>query len=465
MSRAIPLPESPALDAEDEEEDDDQLIAEEIRENLPSWLSSLVFHLAMVLMLALFTVAGNGSLGGGGIGMDVTTGGGDPLGSPDGELETALELPSELTGPQTADTAVPAAAFTDTPTDVADIELVDVQNVAAAASSGSGSLGGGEAALGQPGGSHGGAGGGDDGGDGMIGRFPITTGVFGVVSEGTRFMYVFDHSDSMNSTFSYQSEGKTVFSITPLAAAKAELLRSLNDLDERQQFGMLFYNHDIWPFNPTNTNFNNNASNLKLIPANAKNREIATEFVNNVYGSGQTNHMPALEIAIRLRPDVIFLMTDGEEKDDPSRDQLKRLRNLNKGHAKINVVQFCYQARSGGTLVQLANENGGKHIFMTIAQLGPGMNNATDAPKFDSARKGPPKGKSKKKPAPRDADVSADTPEDSTPEAPAPADLDSSDSPTTAADMTPVGADPAMDLATPDPAVAPPADSDPPAAP
>jgi hypothetical protein len=455
MSRAIPLPESPALDAEDEEEDDDQLIAEEIRENLPSWLSSLVFHLAMVLLLALFTVAGNGSLGGGGIGMDVTTGGGDPLGSPDGELETALELPSELTGPQTADTAVPAAAFADTPTDVADIELVDVQNVAAAASSGSGSLGGGEAALGQPGGSHGGAGGGDDGGDGMIGRFPITTGVFGVVSEGTRFMYVFDHSDSMNSTFSYQSEGKTVFSITPLAAAKAELLRSLNDLDERQQFGMLFYNHDIWPFNPTNTNFNNNASNLKLIPANAKNREIATEFVNNVYGSGQTNHMPALEIAIRLRPDVIFLMTDGEEKDDPSRDQLKRLRNLNKGHAKINVVQFCYQARSGGTLVQLANENGGKHIFMTIAQLGPGMNGATDAPKFDAAKKGPSKGRpSRKKPAPSAAEDSTDAPED-----PEPADSDS-DSPSITADLTPVGADPTMD-----PAAAEPPGSDPPAAP
>jgi hypothetical protein len=467
MSRAIPLPESRTLDTLDEE-DDDQIIAEEIRQNLPSWLTSLVFHLVLVLLLALFTVAGNSSLGGGGIGLDVTTGGGDPLGSADGELEAALELPSALTMPQTTET-VPAAEFTETLTDVADIALVDVQNVAAASA-------GGEAVLGQPGGSGDGVGGSDEGGDGMVGRFPITTGVFGNVAEGTRFVYVFDHSDSMNSTFSYQSEGKTVFSITPLAAAKAELLRSLGDLDERQQFHMVFYNQDVWPFDPNNLGYTSNPSHGKLIPANAKNRDLATRFVNDMYGSGQTNHMPALEIAIRLKPDVIFLMTDGEEKDDPSRDQLKRLRNLNKKHAKINVVQFCYQARSGGTLVQLANENGGKHIFMTIAQLGPGMNGATDAPKFDSARKGSPKGKSKKKPAPSAADDSTGAPTDADPAdadpaGPAPSDLDSTDSPITAAEFTPVDTTPAdttpADTTPADtaPADTAPADSDPSAEP
>lgn len=369
MSRAIPLPESPTLDELDEE-DDNQVVAEEIRQNLPSWLTSLVFHLALVLLLALFTVAGKGSLGNSGIALDVTTGGGDPLGAEDGALEAALELPSELASAQTTEALAPAE-FAQEIEQMSQIDLVDVQNVGPTSAAN---------LLGQGGGSDGGAGGGDDGGDGTIGRFPITTGVFGIVSEGTRFIYVFDHSESMNSTFSYQTEGETVFSITPLVAAKAELLRSLNELDEKQQFHMLFYNQDVQPFN-----------NNKLIPANAKNREAATQFINNIYGAGQTNHMPALEVAIRLKPDVIFLMTDGEEKDDPSRDQLKRLRNLNKGHTKINVVQFCYEARSTGTLVQLANENGGKHIFMTMAQLGPGMAAAADAGKKLSTPSGPPR--------------------------------------------------------------------------
>ena len=32
-----------------------------------------------------------------------------------------------------------------------------------------------------------------------------------------------------------------------------------------------------------------------------------------------TQHVKPLEIALRMKPDVIFLLTDGEEKDDPSR--------------------------------------------------------------------------------------------------------------------------------------------------
>ncbi len=30
-----------------------------------------------------------------------------------------------------------------------------------------------------------------------------------------------------------------------------------------------------------------------------------------------------LEIAIRMKPDVIFLLTDGEEKDDPTPEDIK----------------------------------------------------------------------------------------------------------------------------------------------
>jgi hypothetical protein len=375
MSRAIPLPESRTLDELDEE-DDDQVIAEEIRQNLPSWLTSLVFHLALVLLLALFTVAGKGSLGNSGIALDVTTGGGDPLGAEDGSLEAALELPSELASAQTTEALAPAE-FAQEIEQMSQIDLVDVQNVGPTSAAN---------LLGQGDGSDGGAAGGDDGGEGTIGRFPITTGVFGIVSEGTRFIYVFDQSKSMESTFSYESEGKTVFSITPLIAAKAELVRSINDLDEQQQFHMLFYNHLVWPFSLEGANGKSN----KLIPANATNREAAIQCVNNVYGDGQTKHVPALEIAIRLKPDVIFLMTDGEKDDDPKPADLKLLRNLNKGHAKINVVQFCYEARSSGTLVQLANENGGKHIFITMAQLGPGMAAAADAGNKLSTPAGPP---------------------------------------------------------------------------
>ncbi|HTN76656.1 MAG TPA: hypothetical protein VL096_15465, partial [Pirellulaceae bacterium] len=57
------------------------------------------------------------------------------------------------------------------------------------------------------------------------------TGVFGVKGRGTKFVYVFDRSGSMSG-----------FGGRPLAAAKRELLASINDLDTVHQFQVIFYN-------------------------------------------------------------------------------------------------------------------------------------------------------------------------------------------------------------------------------
>ena len=62
--------------------------------------------------------------------------------------------------------------------------------------------------------------------------------------------------------------------------------------------------------------------------------------MNGVTADGGTNHLSALLAAIRLRPDVIFLLTDGEEKDDLNAEQLDRIDRQNGGGASINVIQF-----------------------------------------------------------------------------------------------------------------------------
>src|SRR5436190_256635 len=59
------------------------------------------------------------------------------------------------------------------------------------------------------------------------------TKIFGLVGQGTKFVYVFDRSGSMS-----EHGGK------PLRAAKAELTASLKDLDERHQFYIVFYNEE-----------------------------------------------------------------------------------------------------------------------------------------------------------------------------------------------------------------------------
>lgn len=365
MSRAISMLESDAGPAP-EEELDEQATGETVLEFLPSWLVSLVFHLVLVLLMALFTVAGNSGLGDAVL-LSVTSGGNDGPGDSD-LLAASLEMPSELESPQQLEAP---AEFAEIPTPVevpTDISLIDPTGLVAPTELTGLPNGTADSGMGGGTGTGEGRGTGSDKGD------FAQTGVFGLVDEGADFVYVFDRSQSMNSTFSYTSEGETVFSITPLIAAKAELVRSLHDLDTQNRFHIIFYNHESWLFDPGRN------SHRGLITATPDNRTRAERFIASVYGDGRTRHVPPLETAIRMRPDVIFLLTDGEEKDDPSPAELARLRKLNNGRTKINVVQFCFEMRSEGGLVTLAKENGGRHIFMNVSQLAPGLGGMAQVP-------------------------------------------------------------------------------------
>ena len=314
--------------------------AVQVADYLPSWLASLAVHLTLVLLLALLQVIGKGGLGDSAILLDCTSDG--PQGAEDDMLLAAsIEVPSELEADEELETTLPEvtdfAAATDT---ISKIELMT-------------------------------PGGGDKPTEGVdtkgAGAAPVQTAIFGLRGEGTDFVYVFDRSDSMNSTFSFASEGETIFSITPLEAAKAELLRSLKDLNPANRFHIVFYNHGTWLFDPGDSH------QRELLPATPENKRRASDFIASIYGYGRTRHVPPLEIALRMHPDVIFLLTDGEEKDDPSGAELGRLRRLNDGRTKINVIQFVYQPRTDGSLARLAEESGGRHVFMNIRQLAPSI--------------------------------------------------------------------------------------------
>jgi hypothetical protein len=329
---------------------------------LPAWLMSLVVHLSLVLVLALLHVVSSGSWHGGAL--MVEAGGTDGLGSEgEGLLAESLALPSELgLGKVDESGSQPVAGATEELIDAPALALSDV----ALGGLGLGGLLVGGAPTGDgAAGSEGAAGHGDG---------PAHTEVFGLAGEGRHFVYVFDRSESMNSVLSYTSEGATVFSVTPLEAAKAELLNSLKDLEGRHRFHIVFYNHEPWLFDP-------GQSTSRLVQATPENKRRAAAFVKSVYGQGNTNHLRPLEIALGMRPDVIFLLTDGEAKDDPTPRQLQQIRKLNGDRTRINVVQFCYGQRLDTSLVQLANDNGGKHLFIDISRLGPGARGMARMPR------------------------------------------------------------------------------------
>jgi hypothetical protein len=186
-------------------------------------------------------------------------------------------------------------------------------------------------------------------------RFPgrgsvpaVETQVFGVRGRGTRFVYVFDRSSSM--------EGG------PLIAAKRELIASLQSLQSVHQFQIIFYNQEprLMTLRGPSTG---------MVFGDEPGKRLAASFVGGIFADGATDHMQALNMALRMRPDVVFFLTDADEPQLRA-DDLQRVRQLNQG-TSINAIEFGLgpPKPSLNFLQQLAAENGGQHAYVDITRL------------------------------------------------------------------------------------------------
>lgn len=186
---------------------------------------------------------------------------------------------------------------------------------------------------------------------GMAGNAQTT--VFGARGTGTKFVYVFDRSSSMGG-----------FDGRPLAAAKAELVRSLNDLAPVHQFQIVFYNDRPSVFNPFSP------SPPTMLFATDENRQLGQQFANSITALGGTRHREALELALAMSPDVIFFLTDANEPE-LSADELANLRRRNRAEATINTIEFGVGPASGGEnfLGRLARQNHGQYVYVDITAL------------------------------------------------------------------------------------------------
>lgn len=175
------------------------------------------------------------------------------------------------------------------------------------------------------------------------------TSVFGAIGEGQRFVYVFDRSSSMSGP--------------ALNAAKRELNLSLTHLGDVHQFGIVFYNHNQTMYS------NSGGSGARMYFAKKENRILAERFVSSISAQGSTDHLPALKIALEMRPDVIFFLTDA---DDPvlTAAELQRVKSLNT-NTVINAIQFGYGPKQNfdNFLELLSTDSGGMYRYVDVTQL------------------------------------------------------------------------------------------------
>jgi von Willebrand factor type A domain len=173
--------------------------------------------------------------------------------------------------------------------------------------------------------------------------------VFGVQGVGTKFVYVFDRSSSM--------EG------LPLAAAKEQLIASINSLDAVHQFQIVFFNHQMRTFDAT-------GGGHRIAFATDRSKQLAAKFIGGITADGGTDRLAALRAAVAMQPDVIFFLTDA---DDPMPEsELAEVAKLNKrANATICTIQFGEgpAQKSDNFLAQLAHSTGGQYGYVDTTKL------------------------------------------------------------------------------------------------
>jgi hypothetical protein len=200
----------------------------------------------------------------------------------------------------------------------------------------------------------GGAGDGD--GSGALAMFGTPGGggigpkgpVFGHGGNAKRIAFICDASGSMLNKFS---------------TLRRELSNTVQGLQVIQSFNIIFFQEQ------TCTALDNN----QLVMATPEDKLKATNFLEDkVTPRGETNPIPGIELAFKQKPELVYLLTDGDFPDNKA--VLKRITELNRDHkVKINTIAFVGEADTDTEfmklLQQIAKENHGVYKFVKESDL------------------------------------------------------------------------------------------------
>lgn len=183
------------------------------------------------------------------------------------------------------------------------------------------------------------------------------TEVFGLGGNARRIVFVIDATGSLIDTFPF---------------VIAELKRTIQELNERQAFTVVFFTGEqVVEVPPPG-----------LQPATAEMKSRAIEWIDpsshNVVPAGKSNPVAAIQRALRYKPELIFLLSDNitgrGRYEIEQQDLLNEIKRANASNTKINTIQFIYpdpleQVGLKGTMELIADQSGGLYKFISAREL------------------------------------------------------------------------------------------------
>lgn len=195
----------------------------------------------------------------------------------------------------------------------------------------------------------GGSGSGAGGGVGTGRGAGQNVGFGDVRGSGRKFVYVLDRSDSM------KWRGGA-----PMRRAIAETIASVESLDPKRgasKFQLVYYNHEPEVFE----------NGRGLIDVDLANKARVVRFLRSIEPTGGTEPERALDVALKMRPDVVFFLTDADEELSET-----TLATIAETRRRMKVKQICVVEFGRGTapkkksFQRLAGENGGAYVFKDV---------------------------------------------------------------------------------------------------
>lgn len=152
-------------------------------------------------------------------------------------------------------------------------------------------------------------------------------------------VFVVDMSGSMNDGTRFERASK-------------ELVRCLNSMPPTQKFFVFFFNAITYPML--------DMQSPQLTPATADNRAKVIKWIKKLQPDNDTAPEDALERALKLQPEVIYFLTDGEIPPTTP-DTVKKL-----NHAHKTVIHtIAIGSQEGAEMLRaIAKDNGGKYKFV-----------------------------------------------------------------------------------------------------
>lgn len=171
-----------------------------------------------------------------------------------------------------------------------------------------------------------------------------TSVAFADPGPATRVVFVCEASGSMRSKF---------------ASLKEELAKAVNALGPDQSFDLIFL-HDEEPLA---------LDGRSPVPASDENKRRAARFLDDATMTGTSDPIAGLRLAFRQRPDVVYLLADGDFPNNQA--VMESVRRLNRAaRARVNTVAFINDKDTDTDfnvlLKSVARENGGS--FRTVDQ-------------------------------------------------------------------------------------------------